>query len=97
MAVGDDDTLGILGDVDPDDPRFDDDPDDDLDPDDDPNRDSTYLKFEFEGLDSLEALAARARALAEDWEAKAAAGWRLSEPVDGGHVNMELAPPPHEH
>lgn len=60
---------------------------DDLD-DLDEDFEALYLKYEFDGIGSLEVLAASLRALAAEVELKAALGWELAAPVDGGWVHL---------
>ncbi len=63
------------------------DPLDDLDDLDD-DFEALYLKYEFDGIGSLEVLAASLRALAAEVDLKAASGWVLAAPVDGGWVHL---------
>jgi hypothetical protein len=63
---------------------------DDLD-DFDEDFEALYLKYEFDGVGSLEVLAAALRALAAEVELKSALGWELAAPVDGGWVHLRPA------
>ena len=47
------------------------------------------LKDCFEGAASLPQLADGLRALADDISRRAAGGWRLHQPVDGGWAHLE--------
>lgn len=87
MAM-DDDTLGILGGGEPGDGE--ESLADDETPDEEPGADTTiYLKYMFEGAADLPSLTARLRALADELDAKQAAGWRMAGPVDGGWAHLE--------
>ena len=63
---------------------------DDLD-DLDEDFEALYLKYEFDGVGSLEVLTASLRALAAEVELKSALGWELAAPVDGGWVHLRPA------
>ena len=54
----------------------------------DDGSDTLYLKYCFEGASTLAELASALRALAEDLERRAATGWRLGGPVDGGWAHV---------
>lgn len=47
-----------------------------------------YLKYEFDGVDSLEGLSASLRALAAEVDGRISAGWVLAAPVEGGWVHL---------
>jgi hypothetical protein len=55
---------------------------------DEENNDLIYLKFMFEGADSIGELSASLRGLADEFDRQAADGWRLGGPVDSGHVHL---------
>lgn len=63
------------------------DPTDEDEPDDE-GFDSIYLKYCFEGARTVAELAASLRGVAETLEARAASGWRLSSPVEGGWAHL---------
>ncbi len=54
--------------------------------------DSLYLKYLFEGAETLADLSAALRAVADDLDQKARAGWRLAEPVEGGWAHLVVGP-----
>ena len=55
---------------------------------DDENHEPLYLKYGFEGAASLAELSAALRCLAADLDLRAASGWRLDAPVDGGWAHL---------
>ena len=62
---------------------------DPMDEADDDRHDPIYLKYCFDGARTLAELAASLRALAETpRRARAASGWRLDSPVDGGWAHL---------
>jgi hypothetical protein len=52
------------------------------------HEESLYLKFCFEGFDSLRGLASGLRALADEFDGRAMHGWVLEHPVESGWVHM---------
>ncbi len=46
------------------------------------------LKYCFEGVETLTGLASSLRALADEFDAQAAAGWRLESPVESGWAHL---------
>ena len=65
---------------------------DELDELDDDEFHALYLKYEFDGADSLEGLSASLRALAAELDGRLACGWALAAPVEGGWVHLRPAP-----
>jgi len=61
---------------------------DPMDEADDDRHDPIYLKYCFDGARTLAALAASLRTVAEALDARAASGWRLDSPVDGGWAHL---------
>lgn len=55
---------------------------------DDENNESLYLKYGFEGAATLAELSAALRLLAAELDLRAAGGWRLDAPVDGGWAHL---------
>jgi hypothetical protein len=47
-----------------------------------------HLKYGFDGAQTLAELTASLRACAETLDARAAFGWRLDSPVDGGWAHL---------
>ena len=56
--------------------------------DDDENVDTLYLKYCFEGAQTLPELAAMLRGLADDVEHRAADGWRIEGDVENGWAHL---------
>jgi hypothetical protein len=50
--------------------------------------DLVYLKYMFEGAASITELSAALRRLADEFDRKGAAGWRLTEPVCNGYAHL---------
>jgi hypothetical protein len=59
---------------------------------DDENNDVLYLKYCFEGAASIAGLSTSLRLLADDLDRRAAEGWSLISPVDGGYAHLTRAP-----
>ena len=59
---------------------------------DDENEDVLFIKWLFEGVVSLPDLAAAFRTLADDLDERAGSGWRMEQPVDGGHAHLRRDP-----
>ena len=55
---------------------------------DEETNDLLYRKYCFEGASTLTHLTAMLRALADELQRRAADGWRLVDPVDGGHAHL---------
>ena len=61
---------------------------DDEDDVDEETNDLLYLKYCFEGAASLSDLAAGMRSLADELDLRAADGWSLAGPIEGGHARL---------
>lgn len=64
--------------------------------DDDSNEDENHrtesLKYEFDGVDTLEELARRMEHLATMYRAMAREGWELIQPIDSAWLHMQRTP-----
>jgi hypothetical protein len=61
-------------------------------PEDDENFDPYYLKYCFDGAVGLAELSARLRELADDFDERAAGGWRMQGCVEGGWATLVRDP-----
>jgi hypothetical protein len=70
------------------------DPDDEYEEDDwdEENNDLVYLKYCFEGAESLGVLSELLRSFADHLDEQANDGWYLNAPVAGGHAHLTRVP-----
>ena len=54
----------------------------------DENHELLYIKYLFEGVESLSDLATALRAFANELDERVGAGWHMEEPVCGGHAHL---------
>ena len=67
---------------------------DEFDDESDDGSDTLYLRYCFEGASSLAELARAMRGLAVELEQRAAEGWRMDGPVEGGWAHLMRAEQP---